>query len=183
MLRDFITSAVAIGAAIQATAGAVPPAQLPSNASPANQTAAEPRDPAAVTFTSEAGLVLHAVKPAGVADYEAVIVALQRALSQAEDEDTRRVAHAWRVYKAAEPDAKGSVVYVHLLQPVEAEVDYRPSLWLDKLLAGAPPELLAKYREAFAVSPTKLSLAEFADMAVTPSANTTPPRPTNGSPR
>jgi hypothetical protein len=37
-------------------------------------------------------------------------------------------------------------------------VDYRPSLWLDKLLDGAPPDLLSKYRDTFATPPTKLSL-------------------------
>ncbi len=55
---------------------------------------------------------------------------------------------------------KSSVIYVHWLDPVVTGVDYRPSLWLDKLLAGAPADLLAKYRDAFAVPPTKLSLTE-----------------------
>ncbi len=72
------------------------------------------------------------------------------------------------MFKAAEPDEKGNVVYVHALLPATPGFDYRPSLLLDELLDAAPPELLSKYRDAFAVPPTKLSLTEFANMAVAP---------------
>jgi hypothetical protein len=134
--------------------------ETPANQSPTNQSAAQPQDPAAVFFTTEAGLVLHAVKPASAADYELAVVALKEALAKSDDEQTQKLAASWRIYKAAEPDAKASVIYVHLLQPAIEGVDYRPSLWLDKLLAGAPAEMLAKYRDSFAAPPTKLSLTE-----------------------
>ena len=111
-------------------------------------------------FTTDTGLVLHAVKPASAADYELAIVALKEALSKSEDPEIQKLATGWRIYKAAEADAKSSVMYVHLLDPVAAGVDYRPSLWLDKLLEGAPAEMLTKYRDAFAVPPAKLSLTE-----------------------
>ena len=104
--------------------------------------------------------MLHAVKPGSTADYEQAILALKEALAKAEDADTQKLAAGWRIYKAAETDAKSSVIYVHVLDPAIAGVDYRPSLWLDKLLSGAPGELLTKYRDAFATPPTKLSLTE-----------------------
>jgi len=66
---------------------------------------------------------------------------------------------------------------VYLLQPPLPTADYRPSLWLDKLMAGAPAELLAKYRDSFAAPPTKLGLVEFANMSIAPV-----PKPTNASP-
>lgn len=171
---------------------------------PTNQTAsgnqttadvtAQPADPAAVRFTTESGMVLHAVKPASVADYEAAMLALQDAFSKSTDEDVKRVASGWRVWKATEPDAKANVIYVHMFVPASADVDYRPSLWLDQLLAGAPAELLAKYRDSFGVPPSKLSLTEFAHMSMAPAvpanvspeapaAATSPSKPGNGSPR
>lgn len=200
MVRDFFTAVVVIGATIQLTSVATrsqSPANQPpaSPGIPANQTtsgnetassvATQSVDPAAVMFTTGAGMVLHAVKPAGAADYEAVIRALQAAFSQSTDDHVRRVAAGWRVWKATEPDAGGNVTYVHTYLPPLADVDYRPSLWLDQLLAGAPAELLAKYRDSFAAPPSKLSLTELANMSVAPAtpANVTPAKPGNGSPR
>jgi hypothetical protein len=168
VLRDLV-SAFIVFAALQAAGGSLaqpvpgntsPTNQTPDNQPPVNQSPATPQDPAAVVFNTETGMVLHAVKPGSEADYEAAIVTLKEALVKAEDAQTRKLAAAWRIYKATEPDAKSSVIYVHVLDPVIPGVDYRPSLWLDKLLAGAPADLLTKYRDAFAVAPTKLSLTE-----------------------
>jgi hypothetical protein len=199
VVRDFLTAIVVIGATVQVTSVASrsqPPGNQPP---PGNQTApgiagnqtadnvsgALAADPAAVIFATESGMVLHAVKPGSVADYEAAIVALQDAFSKSSDEDVKLVASGWRVWKATEPDAKANVIYVHMLEPTFADVDYRPSLWLDTLLAGAPAELLAKYRDSFAVPPSRLSLTELANMSVAPAvpANATPEKPGNGSPR
>jgi hypothetical protein len=138
-------------------------------------------DPAAVTFESEFGLLLVAVKPDKTADYEAAISALQAVLSKSVAEEVRQLASSWRVFKAAEADAKANALYVHVLQPPVATVDYRPSIWLDKLLEGAPVDLLSKYRDSFAGPPSKLALVEFANMAVAPvpkPANATPAAPT-----
>ena len=168
---------------------AASPRQTPGNATPAapgNTTPAAPGnvppavpilDPAAVTFETEVGLLLVAVKPLAVADYEAMIVALQEAMATTTDEELREIAKGWRVFKAGQTDAKANAIYVHLLQPTVTTADYRPSMLLDKLLAGAPLELLAKYRDSFAVPPTKLPLTEFANMTVKPV-----PKPSNTSP-
>ena len=137
---------------------ASPTNQSPTNQSPTNQSPSQ--DPAAVVFTTAAGMVLHAVKPGSVADYEAAILQLQDALRKAEDAETQTLARGWRIYKATEADGKSSVIFVHVLDPAVPGVDYRPSLWLDKLLNGAPADLLAKYRDSFAAPPTKLSLTE-----------------------
>jgi hypothetical protein len=168
------------GASGSQTSGVPPqsaaaPPQAPGNTSPG--ATGTKTDPAAATFSTEQGLLLVSVKPDKVADYEAVIVALQDALSGATDEEARTLAAGWRVYKAADLDAKANAIFVHVLQPVVAGVDYRPSLWLDKLLEGAPADLLAKYRDSIAAGPTKLPLVEFANMSVKPT-----PKPTNESP-
>jgi hypothetical protein len=170
-----------------------PADQTPANQTPTNASPAKPGvpDPAAVTFTTDVGILLVAVAPAKAADYDAVIVALQDSLARAADAEVRAVASGWRVFKVVGTDAKSNALYVHLLQPVVPGVDYRPSLWLDKLLGGAPPELLAKYRDAFAGAPSKLELVEFAHMAIapvgkpgnaSPAAPTPPATPANTSP-
>ena len=201
MVRDYFTALIAlviIGAAAERTSVATrsqSPGNLAStgNQSGISQTSAQPTDPAAVMFATGTGMVLHAVRPASVPDYEAAIVALQNAFSKSSDEKVKRVASGWRVWKAAEPDAKANVIYVHTFQPTTPDVDYRPSLWLDDLLGGAPGELLAKYRDSFALPPSKLSLTELVNMAMAPAvplnvspaapANVMPAKPGNGSPR
>ncbi|MDH4063038.1 MAG: hypothetical protein OEW19_01460 [Acidobacteriota bacterium] len=142
---------------------------LQAPAAPAPPAAPTPLvDPAAAVFATEVGLLLAAVKPDKAADYEAALQALQGALASTSDPARRRLAQGWRVYKAAEPDAKGNTLYVHALVPAMPGVDYRPSLLLDDLLTEAPTELLAKYRDALAGPPTRLSLTEVANMAVAP---------------
>lgn len=125
-------------------------------------------DPATATFTTDVGLLLVSVKPDKAADYEAAITALQGALSSATDAARRPQAQGWRVFRASEPDAKGNVLYVHAILPTVPGADYRPSILLDELLRDAPVELLAKYKEALAAAPTRLSLTELANMAVAP---------------
>jgi hypothetical protein len=142
-----------------------------------------PIDPAAATFTSDAGVLVVSVKPDKTADYEAAIRALQEALSKATDDKHREIAQGWRVFKATDLDAKANAVYVHVLQPAVKSIDYRVSVLLDELLSGASAELLAKYRDAIATPPSKLGLTEFANMSVAPPAgNATPPAPKNVTP-
>ena len=150
--------------ALQVQAPTVPPPAPP----PAAQAPAPPVDPAVATFSTSTGLLLVAVKADKTADYEAVMTALQGALAASTDPARRSLAQGWRVFKATEADAKGNAVYVHALFPAVAGADYRPSLLLDQLLAEPPAELLAKYKEALAGPPTRLSLTELAHMAVAP---------------
>lgn len=156
---------------------ASPTTAAPTNASPTNASPTQPLDPAAAMFTEETGLLFVSVKPDKTADYEAVIRALQDALSKATSERFRALAQSWRVFKAVEGDAKANAVYIHVIHPVIPGLDYRPSLILDEILAGASAEMLAKYREAIAAGPNKLGMKEFANMAVPPPANASPLTP------
>jgi hypothetical protein len=145
---------------------AAAPPQTPANQSPAQVTA--PVDPASSHFTTEAGLLLVTVKPASLADYELVIRTLQEALSKDTDPKRVQAAKSWRVFKAAESDAKGNHVFIHVMMPALANFDYRPSLLIDELVKDLAADLLVKYQDAFAAPPTKLSLTEFAQMSVAP---------------
>ena len=158
---------LALGAAAAAKAAqAAATPQPPANQSPAK--IAPPVDPASSHFTTEAGLLLVTIKPASLADYELVIRTLQDALSKDTDPKRMQAAKGWRVLKAAESDAKGNNVFVHVMMPALANFDYRPSLLIDELVKDLAPDLLAKYQDAFAAPPTKLSLTEFAQMSVAP---------------
>ena len=112
--------------------------------------------------------MLVTIKPAAIADYELTIRTLQEALAR--DTDPRRVeaAKGWRVFKAAENDAKGNHVYVHVMLPAVVNFDYRPSLLIDELVKELAADVLTRYQDAFAAPPTKLSLTELAHMAVAP---------------
>ena len=139
----------------------------PQNSTPAKPTVQPSPDPASAHFTSDAGLLLVAIKPAAVADYELAIRTLQEALSKDTDPVRVSAAKGWRVFKS-ESDAKGNQLYVHVMMPAVTGFDYRPSLLLDELIKELAPDLLSRYQEAFAFPPTKLNLIEFANMSVAP---------------
>jgi hypothetical protein len=142
------------------------PSQAPSNQSPTQLT--PPADPASSHFTTDAGVLLVTIKPTALADYELTIRTLQEALSKDTDATRGQAAKGWRVFRAAETDAKGNFVFVHVMLPAVPNFDYRPSLLIDELVKELAPDLLIKYQDAFAAPPTKLSLTEFAQMSVAP---------------
>ena len=163
-----------------------PPSQnvspaAPQNASPPKPTVEPTPDPASSHFLTEAGILLVAIKPAGIPDYELAIRSLQEALSKSTDATKAAAAKGWRIYKA-DTDAKGNQYYVHIMMPTVTGFDYRPSLLLDELLKDMAPELLFRYQEAFAMPPTKLSLIEFAHMAVAPLPQPDPTKPDPAKP-
>ena len=119
-------------------------------------------------FLSAAGLLLVAIKPAAVGDYEQVLRTLQEALAKDTDKTRLAAAKGWRIYKAAENGPNGNALYIHVMLPAVTGFDYRPSLLLDELVKELAPELLPKYQDAFAMPPSKLNLNEFANMSVAP---------------
>jgi hypothetical protein len=143
-------------------------AVAPPAAGQAPQPPAPPADPASSHFTTDAGILLVTIKPAALADYEMAIRTLQEALAKDQDPRRAQAAKGWRVFRAAENDAKGNLVFVHVMLPAVVNFDYRPSLLLDELIKELPADMLTKYQDAFAAPPTKLTLTEFAAMSVAP---------------
>ena len=189
MPRDALSVSLFLALLVAAAQAVTPPASTtpvptPQNASPAAlQVPAPPKppvveptpDPASSHFLADAGLLLVAIKPLSVPDYEQVIRALQEAMAKQTDAIKLAAAKGWRVYKTAETDAKGNQLYVHMMLPTVTGFDYRPSLLLDELVKEVAPELLSKYQDAFALPPSKLNLNEFANMAVAPLPLPAPP--------
>jgi len=145
-----------------------PPVTASQNATPQKPVVQPSPDPAATHFLSETGILLVAVKQASIADYEAVVNALQDALSKDKDPARSAAAKGWHVYKTTETDSKGNALYIHLMSPSVTGFDYRMSLLLDALVKELPPELLSKYQDSFAAPPTMLNLNELAHMSVAP---------------
>lgn len=146
----------------------------PVNATPPTPVVEPSPDPASTHFLTEAGLVLVKIKPTALADYELAIRTLQEGMSKATDATKVSAAKGWRVFKATENDAKGNHLYVHVMLPTVTGFDYRPSLLLDELVEELAPDLLSKYQDAFAEPPTRLNLAEFANMSIAPVVVTPP---------
>jgi hypothetical protein len=153
----------------------------PANASPPKPMVEPGPDPASSHFLSDVGMLLVAIKPTAVADYELAIRSLQEALAKTTDATKAAAAKGWRVYKA-ETDAKGNQLYVHVMMPTVTGFDYRPSLLIDELVKELTFELLAKYQDAFAMPPTKLNLIEFAHMSVAPLPLPDPTKPDPAKP-
>lgn len=148
-------------------------ALLQSAGSPSSPPQAQPstpatQDPARLTFPADAtGLVLVLVKADRTADYDAVLTAIREQAAKAAAAD-RAVLAGWQVFKAREADPKGNLVYVHWLPTPQAEVDYRPSFVLDRLAATLNEGMLAKYRDAIAGGPMRLTLDRVVDLGLIP---------------
>ena len=135
-MRVVLAALVAFFLAPAALLAQQPPSPPPQQ-SPAQQ---PPAAPAAVSaariFTAPAGIILNAVRPERVADFEKLIGYLQAALATSSDTTVRAQAEGWRVLKASETGPNGVVLYVFLFDPAVAGADYG----LGRILAAAYPD-------------------------------------------
>jgi hypothetical protein len=69
-------------------------------------------------------MIINAVRPERVADFEVVIGYLEAALAQATSPQVRAQAKGWRTYKATEPGPNGTVLYVFMFDPTVPGADY-----------------------------------------------------------
>src|SRR5438067_13533476 len=86
--------------------------QAQQAAPPAPQAAAAP---AVRVFGSDGGLVLNFIKADKTADFEAVMAKLKEALNKSAKPERKQQAASWKIFKAAEPGAGGSVLYVFVI--------------------------------------------------------------------
>jgi hypothetical protein len=117
----------------------------PSAADPAQAAAANTR-----VFGSDAGLVLNFVKPDKTADFEAVMVKLQEALGTSAKPERRQQLAGWKIYRALEPGANGSVLYVFTIAPAVPGADYTVSTILAEAFPNEVQALYRQYAEAYA---------------------------------
>jgi hypothetical protein len=122
-------------------------------------------------------MILNAVRPERVADFEKVIASLQAALMSSTDSTVRAQAQGWRVFKASETVQNGSVLYVFLLDPAVPGADYG----LGRILAAAYPdqtklqEIWKLYSDSLASGGSLLNLTPvMSDGAQVPSSQSKP---------
>ncbi len=114
---------------------------------PAQQAAAAP---AARVFGSDAGMVLNFIKADKTADFEAVMAKLKEALAKSPKPERKQQAASWKVFKAAEPGAGGSVLYVFFIDPAVKGADYTVSTILAEAFPQDVQTIFKQYSEAYA---------------------------------
>ena len=130
-------------------------AVVAAGASPGSrQTAAQaeaPHPPSnARVFASDAGMVLNFIKPEKTADFEAVIAKLRDALQQSDNPLRKQQAESWKVFRANEPGANASVLYVFTIDPAVKGADYTVSTILAEAFPTEVQALYQSYAEAYA---------------------------------
>jgi hypothetical protein len=93
---------------------------------------------------SDAGVVLNFIKPDKTADFEAVIAKVREALQASDKPERKRQAASWKVFRAVEPGANGSVLYMFVIDPAVKGADYTVS---GILAEGFPNEVQALYQQ------------------------------------
>jgi hypothetical protein len=99
---------------------------------------------------SKAGLVLNFIKPEKTGDFEAVVARVREALQKSDRPERKQQAARWKVYRATEPAADGSVLYVFAVHPAVPGADDAVSTILAE---GFPAEIQALnqlYADAYA---------------------------------
>lgn len=152
----------------------------PPAAAPVPPPTVPPATLGARTFTAPTGLLLQAVRPERVIDFETVVGLLQAALEKATDPTVRAQARGWRMFKATEPGPNATVLYVFLIDPALPGADYG---W-GPILADAYPERIQEiwklYQESLAPSASLLNLVPVQPPPVAPA--TLAPAPTTTGP-
>ena len=136
--------------------------QPPAPAAPA---AAAQAAPTTRVFTGDAGMVLNFIKADKVADFEMVVTKLKEALAKSAKPERKQQATSWKVFKAAEPGAGGSVLYVFIVDPSVKGADYSVA----NILAESFPvdqvnEIYKAYAGAYATGQNIVNLSIVSDL-------------------
>lgn len=150
----------ASSARAQQPAAGQPPA--PGQGQPAQQGQAAP--PARV-FASDAGMVLNFIKPDKTADFEMVVTKLKEALQKSDKPERKQQAQSWKVFKAAEPGANGSVLYVFFIDPSVKNADYTVSTILAEAFPQEVGTLYKQYADAYATGQNFVNLTLVSDLS------------------
>jgi hypothetical protein len=101
-------------------------------------------------FASDAGMVLNFIKPDKTVDFEAVVAKLHEALQKSDKPERKQQAASWKVFRASEPGANGSVLYVFTIDPAVKGADYTVSTILAEAFPAEVQALYKTYAESYA---------------------------------
>jgi hypothetical protein len=80
--------------------------------------------PEKVTFTGDVVLWAFTVHADKTKDFEQVVAKLKAALTKLDRPETRQQLQGWKVIRNTTPQGDGSVLYIHLIDPVVPGADY-----------------------------------------------------------
>jgi hypothetical protein len=109
-------------------------------------------------FGSDAGMVFNFIKPDKTSDFEAVVAKLSEALQKSDKPERKQQAVSWKVFRAIEPGANGSVLYVFTIDPAVKGVDYTVSTILAEAFPSEVQVLYKEYAEAYATGQNFVNL-------------------------
>jgi hypothetical protein len=116
-----------------------------------------------LVFGADAGLVFNVIRADKTADFEMVMGRVKDALQKSENPIRKQQAAGWKVFRAQEPDAKGNVLYLYVLDPAVKDADYTVSRILAEVFPTEAQELWPKFRDAYAAGQNRLNLNLVAD--------------------
>jgi hypothetical protein len=148
--------ALLAGGNLYAQPNAGTPPQTPAGQPPAQAQQAAPT-PQRV-FASDAGMVLNFIKPDKTADFEEIVMKLKEALNKSDKPERKQQAASWKVYRAQEGGANGSVLYVFHIDPAVHGADYTVSTILAEGFPDQVQELFQKYADAYASNQNVVNL-------------------------
>jgi hypothetical protein len=139
--------------------------QPPAPAAPAAPAAAAQAAPTTRVFSGDAGMVLNFIKADKVADFEMVVTKLKEALAKSAKPERKQQAASWKVFKAAEPGAGGSVLYVFIVDPSVKGADYSvANILAEALPADQVNEIYKAYAGAYATGQNIVNLSLVSDL-------------------
>ena len=103
-------------------------------------------------------MVLNFIKPDKTADFEAVVAKLREALQKSDKPGRSQQATSWKVFRAAEPAANGTTLYVFVIDPVVKGADYTVSTILAEMFPNEVQALYKQYADAYATGQNYVNL-------------------------
>ena len=92
---------------------------------------------------------------------------VKEALQRSDKPERKQQGQGWRVFKAKEPGANNSVLYVFWLNPAVKGVDYTVSAILNEAFPGEVQDLYKKFSDSFAGGQTLVNLDLVSNMGAT----------------
>jgi hypothetical protein len=109
-------------------------------------------------FGADAGMILNTIKPEKAPDFEMVVDRVKQALQSSSDPVRKQQAAGWKVFKAREPGANNTVLYVFWLNPAVKGADYTISKILYEAFPNEVQDLYKKFSEAYGGGQTLVNL-------------------------
>ena len=115
-------------------------------------------------FGSDAGMILNTIKPDKAADFENVVDKVRLALQASSDPIRKQQAEGWEVFKAVEPGANNTVLYVFWISPAVKGADYTISKILYEAFPNEVQDLYKKFSESYGGGQTLVNLHLLSNM-------------------